>query len=225
MAPLASPATFQYCQRARPRSVCLNLACVGDPSVKEATYYADAIGLLSGTVAGREARLSAAYARRGMRFEGFSRIQVEARTLDDILREHLPAHTPIDFVSIDVEGAELDVLRGFDLRQHQPRVVIAEANTRASAKALSDYLATSGYRQARQTPYNVLYARQRRDIRHLRRTTIDCTTEAAMHPCGPSFALPDGFGAKTIHARPSDMLLRRIRKALRRMAVAMRFGK
>lgn len=50
--------------------------------------------------------------------------EVEVRTLDEILAE---ADNPkIDFVSIDVEGLELQVLRGFDLAQHHPAVLLVE---------------------------------------------------------------------------------------------------
>ena len=41
-------------------------------------------------------------------------IEVPTRTLDDILTE-AGAPAPIDFVSIDVEGHEVEVLRGFDI--------------------------------------------------------------------------------------------------------------
>ena len=43
-----------------------------------------------------------------------TRSMVPVRTLDDILTE-AGAHAPIDLLSIDVEGHELEVLRGFDL--------------------------------------------------------------------------------------------------------------
>jgi FkbM family methyltransferase len=51
-------------------------------------------------------------------------IDVPVRTLDEILIE---AGAPtIDFISIDVEGHELDVLEGFDLARWQPRLILIE---------------------------------------------------------------------------------------------------
>lgn len=35
----------------------------------------------------------------------------------------------VDFLSLDVEGAELSVLDGFDLHKYCPRVLIIESNT------------------------------------------------------------------------------------------------
>ena len=48
------------------------------------------------------------------------------RTLDALLDETgLPQ---IDFITIDVEGHEMDVLQGLSLEKHRPRVVIFEEN-------------------------------------------------------------------------------------------------
>ena len=52
-------------------------------------------------------------------------VETPVRTLDDILEEH--ADGPIDFVKIDVEGGEADVLAGLDLLRWQPAVVVVEA--------------------------------------------------------------------------------------------------
>lgn len=52
-------------------------------------------------------------------------IAVPTRTLDDIL-EDAGAPRPLDLVSIDVEGHELEVLRGFDLSRWRPRLVLLE---------------------------------------------------------------------------------------------------
>lgn len=49
---------------------------------------------------------------------------VRLATLDDILAE--AGNPRIDFVSIDVEGMEMDVLRGFDLERHRPGLVMLE---------------------------------------------------------------------------------------------------
>lgn len=52
--------------------------------------------------------------------------EVQVVTLDDILTQ---AQNPgIDFVSIDVEGFELQVLRGFNLAKHQPKLLLIEDN-------------------------------------------------------------------------------------------------
>ena len=47
------------------------------------------------------------------------------RTLDSILEE-AGAHPGFDFLSIDVEGHEIEVLRGFDIARWRPRLILLE---------------------------------------------------------------------------------------------------
>ncbi|MBC1270328.1 FkbM family methyltransferase, partial [Trichormus variabilis FSR] len=53
-------------------------------------------------------------------------IQVPAKTLESILDKF--AELPqIDFLSLDVEGYELDVLKGINLVKYQPKYILVEA--------------------------------------------------------------------------------------------------
>lgn len=47
--------------------------------------------------------------------------------LDNILKKHLPAGAKIDFLSVDVEGLDLAVLRSNDWQLFRPKCVLAEA--------------------------------------------------------------------------------------------------
>ncbi len=53
-------------------------------------------------------------------------VNVPIRRLDDILEAHLPAGRTIDFLSIDVEGRDLDVLQSNDWVRFRPRFILAE---------------------------------------------------------------------------------------------------
>ena len=55
-------------------------------------------------------------------------IQVPVTTLDDILVEG-GAPQPLDFLSVDVEGHEIEVLRGFNFARWQPRLILLEDHT------------------------------------------------------------------------------------------------
>ena len=48
------------------------------------------------------------------------------RRLTSVLDEHAKGKT-IDFLSVDVEGAELSVLAGADLNRHRPKIILAES--------------------------------------------------------------------------------------------------
>jgi FkbM family methyltransferase len=81
-------------------------------------------------------------------------IEVPARTLDDILIE-AQAPAPIDFVSIDVEGHELEVLTGFDLARWRPRLLLVEDHI--TSLAAHHLLTRAGYRLIRRTGENGWY--------------------------------------------------------------------
>lgn len=52
--------------------------------------------------------------------------KVPVRKLSDVLDEHAK-NAVIDFLKIDVEGTELSVLRGMDLRRHRPKIILLES--------------------------------------------------------------------------------------------------
>ncbi len=68
---------------------------------------------------------------------------VPAMTVNKILEQCKVEQ--IDFVSIDVEGHEMAVLRGFDLRKYQPQLIVVEYSTLEGKKELISYLRQQGY--------------------------------------------------------------------------------
>src|SRR5262245_22258083 len=81
-------------------------------------------------------------------------IEVPVRTLDDILTE---AHAPVgfDFLSVDVEGHELEVLSGFDFARWRPRLVLLEDHVGNLTK--HRFLLAAGYRLIRRFENNGWY--------------------------------------------------------------------
>ncbi len=81
-------------------------------------------------------------------------IAVPARTLDSILDE---AGTPqaFDFLSIDVEGHEIEVLRGFAIDRWRPRLIMIEDHVGDLSK--HRYLKNAGYRIIRRYENNGWY--------------------------------------------------------------------
>ena len=55
-------------------------------------------------------------------------VEVTLRTLDELLAECGDPHP--HFISIDTEGTEVDVLRGFDLARHRPDLILLEEGAR-----------------------------------------------------------------------------------------------
>jgi hypothetical protein len=84
-------------------------------------------------------------------------VEVVTRRLDDILDEARPSAS-IDFVSIDVEGHELELLKGFSLDRWRPVVLIVEDNLPLWESTVPDYLKARGYVRFRRTGVNDWYA-------------------------------------------------------------------
>jgi FkbM family methyltransferase len=81
-------------------------------------------------------------------------IEVPVRTLDDILLE-AQAPRAFDFLSVDVEGHELEVLSGFDFVRWQPRLILLEDHVANLVK--HRFLQDAGYRLIRRCENNGWY--------------------------------------------------------------------
>ena len=90
-------------------------------------------------------------------------IDVPVKTLDQVLLD-AQAPSPIDFLSIDVERHELEVVRGFDFERWRPRLILIEGHV--LDLRLHDYLVSHDYRWIRLTGLNGWYV-PKRDARPL----------------------------------------------------------
>ena len=81
-------------------------------------------------------------------------IYVPVRTLDSVLEE-AGAPEGFDFLSIDVEGHELAVLRGFNIKRWRPRLILLEDHVADLSK--HRYLKAAGYRIVRRYENNGWY--------------------------------------------------------------------
>jgi FkbM family methyltransferase len=107
---------------------------------------------MSLNVAGIHSSLDRDFFVFGMDREGV--IEVPIRTLDGVLAE-AQAPAPIDFMSIDVEGHEIEVLAGFDIARWQPRLLLIE--DLAMDTRLHRLLCSRGYKWIRRTGLNNWY--------------------------------------------------------------------
>jgi FkbM family methyltransferase len=96
-----------------------------------------------------------------------ARRSVPVRTLNTILEQHARGRH-VDFLKIDVEGWEKEVLRGIDLRRHRPTVILVEAvdrNTHAVNSDWEDILLGADYELVYFDGLNKFYAgTEQRDI-------------------------------------------------------------
>lgn len=92
--------------------------------------------------------------------EGYSirPVEVDTAPLDKILEDAGLEPGRIAFVSIDVEGHELEVLKGFTLSVWKPKLLLIEDNSVLFGSEVSQYLEKRGYTRFRRTGVNDWYA-------------------------------------------------------------------
>jgi FkbM family methyltransferase len=74
------------------------------------------------------------------------KIAVETISLGDLLAEH-GAPARIDYMSVDTEGSELEILEAFDFGRYDVRLLSIEHNNTPSGEAVERLLAPHGYRR------------------------------------------------------------------------------
>lgn len=137
-----SPSSFAKAVRARPKAIVENAACVGAGFASGHTTITD-VGLMSLTAeSALEGGAKADWLDRGEGFTGRARqiIDVPATTISALLDKH--GVTSVDLLLLDVEGAEVELLRGIDFSRHAPALIVAED---AYDDSVQDYLKLHGY--------------------------------------------------------------------------------
>lgn len=138
----ANPKMAEKCLKARPGSEVIACA-VSSPQAPNAIPLE--------IVEGWEALSSTKLARE--RFHEYQpavqQILVPTRTLDSIFNEHMPEQ--IDFITIDVEGHEWEVLQGLTMARWQPEIVIIERWGFRPQPQIMSYMDKNGYVYMRTT--------------------------------------------------------------------------
>jgi len=111
-----SIASYELCKKNRPKSVSINGCCVSN-EFKESRIFGDFHGITMASVEG--IRLNAS--KNNL-------VETKAITLEKILDDYFEIHEKrdIDFVSIDTEGYELNVLEGLNLNKYKPKYILIE---------------------------------------------------------------------------------------------------
>ena len=104
---------YNLCKQNRPKSICINKGCVSN----------DYIG---NTAKGNFGNNSLMASIDGKRQKGYdnSSVEIQVCTLDKILDDQNINN--IDLLSLDVEGYELEVLKGLNLNKYRPTYILIE---------------------------------------------------------------------------------------------------
>lgn len=122
------PDLYKKCLRLRTASFCVNAALVA-PDHRGDSIMMTPAGLMSiAEGAYRDEAVARIHIAEGLRIQNIEPqppVRVTAITLSRLLDE-LCITQHIDFFSLDVEGFEVDVLRGLDLERHRPTFILIE---------------------------------------------------------------------------------------------------
>jgi len=152
----ADPSLISAFAELRPRDKNI-LAGVGSKRASMFFYIFNhsAINTFDDRIAKQRAKLSGYYIVK--------KIKVKIQPLSDILKKNVPKGKIIDFMSIDVEGMDLDVLKSNDWGLFRPRYLMVECLETAYSldSVLRDpvavYLVKKGYVPVAKTLYTVIF--------------------------------------------------------------------
>lgn len=128
-------------------------AAVGEEDKDKVTFYANKVGSLSTLDRNEEERWKTNYAPY---FHGFEEQTVRMRTLTSIFDEVKPGQ--IDFVSLDIEGYEVQALSGMDFGKYKPRIFIIEYKDDQHRAQIEKYLLPQGYHFLARLGCNMFYS-------------------------------------------------------------------
>lgn len=114
----AMPGSMGPFNRLRPRDINVEAAIAREP--KDLTFFIFDEPALNTLDEGL------ARSREDLGYRIVANQTVRTRPLSDLLAEHVPAGQPIDFLSVDVEGFDLDVLKSNDWERFRPTYILIE---------------------------------------------------------------------------------------------------
>ena len=160
----AMPGSMELFNRFRPRDI--NLEIPVSDTHETLVYHAFEEPALNSF----SKELAETYINKNFRLK-FTR-NLETSTLAEILDQHLPPGQKIDFLSVDVEGLDLKVLRSNNWQKYQPRFILVEVLSTAFTSLpdtdVAVFLRQHGYEPHAKCENTVFFKRQVQDSSHQR---------------------------------------------------------
>lgn len=147
------PELFKKARRQRNKSVVHNCALVSSEFLDSTVtmHYADLMSVVEGSLKTKEEQDR--HISAGLNVQHLEKsysVTVPARTLESILDEY--SNLPdIDFFSLDVEGYELDVLKGINLDRYKPKYILVEARF---FEEVNSFLESHSYKMIEKLSYH-----------------------------------------------------------------------
>lgn len=152
-----TPSLFKAFPRWRKRDINLN---VGIGNGEKLTFYVFNEGALNTFSPALAKERDGKY--HGQRqYKIVDRVEVQTRTLADILDKHLPEGQDIDLLTIDVEGMDFDVLKSNDWSRYIPKFILVECESSLDdlgGDKIYQFLHEKGYSIVGRTLYTTLFS-------------------------------------------------------------------
>ena len=142
---LAEPAQSWHGALKQNRSAAVDTRCVWKETGAQLAFREALVGELS-TMEHLADKDRHSHARRF----GGTTYDVETVSLNDLLCDH-NAPRQIDYLSLDTEGSELDILNAFDFSNYEIRLITCEHNFTENRERIHNLLASRGYRRIFET--------------------------------------------------------------------------
>lgn len=138
---------YERLAQARPKDVNLHLG-IGSKSGELTFYHIPADSTLSSFDAEAAQRMATYFGH------SVTSVKVEVKPLSDVLALHAAGRS-IDFLSVDAEGVDLDVLQSNDWNVHRPTIVMVEMNNQS--KEIVEFLNQNQYLLVFNNEYNGVF--------------------------------------------------------------------
>jgi FkbM family methyltransferase len=129
---LSEPARRWHAKLKQNRNCEIDLRCVWSETGKSITFSESPLAELSAISAFRD------------HAEAAQEYTVETISLIDLLRQHDAPHE-IDYLSIDTEGSELEILKAFDFSKYKFNIIMIEHNYGRDREHIFQLLINNGY--------------------------------------------------------------------------------
>ena len=134
---LSEPAKSWHDELRINRKAKIDFRCVWKKSGEDITFYEENDPALSGIYNDDNPKDDK------LNYTGY---QVKSVTLIDLLKEN-NAPRKIDFLSIDTEGSEFDILSNFDFNEYRVEVICVEHNYSVNRESIFQLLTNNGYKR------------------------------------------------------------------------------
>jgi len=145
-----------YFKKKRPRDLCLNVGVSPTGKFEEKNFYTMSAKALN-TFSEDEARKYEAFGTH--RIEKINKVKIIP--INDIIKSNF--NECPNFISIDVEGLDFDVLKNLDIQKYRPEIFCIETinysedNTERKDARISKYMVDNGYMIHSDTYINTIY--------------------------------------------------------------------